>query len=72
MKIDDGKFEGANGLPTTGWEEGKLNRAELTPGEHILTITYREDGASIDKTGITTYLSGPSEFGKEAVNICDR
>ena len=60
VKIDDGKFAAANGLRTTGWEWVKLTNMELKPGAHNLMMTYREDGALIDKIGITTYPFGPS------------
>jgi hypothetical protein len=72
VKIDDGEFVVANGLRTTGWEWVELVNAELTAGEHVLTITYREDGALLDKIGITTYVYGPSGFSDEAVNRSDR
>ena len=55
MKFDDGNFASANGLGTNGWEWVKLNNVQLKPGEHTLTMTYREDGALLDKIGITTY-----------------
>jgi hypothetical protein len=71
VKIDDGEFEAANGLRTTGWDWVQLAVTELAAGEHTLTLTYREDGALIDKIGITTYVYGPTELGAEAINICD-
>lgn len=71
IKIDDQKFVAANGLRTTGWDWIKLIKVDLKAGEHTLTLTYREDGALIDKIGITTYVYGPTELGDEAVNICD-
>ena len=69
VKIDDGEFKAANGLRTTGWDWVQLANTELKAGEHTLTLTYREDGAWIDKIGITTYVYGPTELGAEAVNI---
>ena len=72
IKIDDGKFVIANGLRTTGWDWVKLTRTDLKAGNHTMTLTYREDGASIDKIGITTYIYGPTKLGDEAVNICDK
>lgn len=67
VKIDDGKYASANGLGTNGWEWVKLNSVQLKPGEHKLTMTYREDGALLDKIGITTYPFGPS--GLEEVKV---
>jgi hypothetical protein len=64
VKIDDGSFTQANGLGTKGWEWVKLSSANLKPGEHMLTMTYREDGALLDKIAITTYPFGPSGLEK--------
>jgi hypothetical protein len=69
VKIDDGEFVTANGLRTVGWDWVELVGAELDPGEHTLTIAYREDGAAIDKIGITTYVFGPADLGEDAVNL---
>lgn len=61
LKIDEGKFAMANGLRTSGWEWVKLDAMELKPGKHTLAMTYREDGAAIDKITITTYPFGPGK-----------
>lgn len=71
IKIDDGEFIPANGLRTTGWDWVEMARAYLTQGDHTLTIAYREDGALIDKIGITTYVYGPEGSGKAAGNLCE-
>ncbi len=71
IKVDDGKFETINGLQTNSWEWVKLTKADLTVGDHTFTITYREDGALIDKIGITTYLYGPSALSDETAANCD-
>ncbi len=60
IKVDDGKFEPANGLGTTGWEWVKLGSMILKPGEHTLALAYREDGALLDKIVFTTYPFGPA------------
>jgi enterochelin esterase-like enzyme len=60
IKIDDGPFLPANGLGTRGWEWVKLPSIELKPGEHQLTIAYREDGAALDQIVVTTYPFGPT------------
>lgn len=72
VKIDDGEFVVANGLRTAGWDWVELLNKEMMPGEHTLTVAYREDGALLDKIGITTYVYGPSRMGKEAINLCDK
>ncbi|XOV93731.1 MAG: hypothetical protein ACFHWX_03275 [Bacteroidota bacterium] len=72
VKIDDGEFELANGLVTVGWSWVYIDDMELIPGDHTLTIAYREDGGKLDKIGITTYEFGPAELEeKPALNICD-
>lgn len=63
IKIDDGRFTAANGLGTRGWQWVKLANANLKPGKHTLTITYREDGAAIDKINVTNYVFGPKGLG---------
>lgn len=72
VKIDDGEFVVSNGLRTNGWDWVKLTKADLSAGKHTLSITYREDGALVDKIGITTYLYGPSELESEEANNCDQ
>lgn len=61
IQIDDQDFKAANGLRTTGWDWVKLTKRDLQKGPHTLKLAYREDGARIDKIGITTYPYGPSE-----------
>lgn len=65
LKVDDGAFQAANGLRTTGWDWVQLASAELKSGEHHLTMTYREDGALIDKLCITNYVYGPNDLQGE-------
>jgi hypothetical protein len=81
MKIDDGPFVTVNGLGTVGWQWYPLTKfwsavgqtTELTAGDHTLTITYREDGALLDKICITSYIYGPYELGgpEAAINIIE-
>ena len=60
LKVDDGKYATSNGLGTKGWEWVKLSSVQLSPGEHRLSIAYREDGAMIDKLCVTSYPFGPA------------
>lgn len=71
LKMDDGEFVMINGLVTNGWQWMTLNNYELTAGGHTLTITYREDGAGLDKICISDFSLVPEEKGEEAVNICE-
>ncbi|KAA5538648.1 glycoside hydrolase family 10 [Roseiconus nitratireducens] len=67
LKIDDEDFVAANGLGTNGWQWVKLTAAKLDPGKHTLVIKYRENGALLDKIGITTYPFGAE--GLEAAHV---
>ena len=69
--MDNGDFVMYNGLVTSGWQWVKLDSYNLTAGEHKLTITYREDGAELDKICISNNAVPPSGMGEDAVNLCD-
>jgi len=70
VKINNGLFEMADGLRTTGWQWLKLTSTELTEGENTLTIAFRENGAKLDKINIGNYLYAPSLLGGVAENLC--
>lgn len=63
VQVDDGDFVAANGLGTKGWQWVKLHAFKPTAGKHTLTIKYRENGALLDRIGITTY-----PFGADALD----
>lgn len=69
VKMDDGKFDSFNGLGTSGWSWVKLDNFALKPGEHTLTIGYREDGAKLDKISISNDPFTPEGMGEPAKNI---
>lgn len=71
IKIDEGNYSMVNGLGTSGWQWVNLNSYSLTAGEHTIYITYREDGAKLDKLCISNYSATPVGIGKEAENICE-
>lgn len=54
VQIDNGPFVSANGLTYSQWQWGRLAMASLAPGDHTMTIIYREVGAQLDKILITT------------------
>ena len=54
VKVDNGTFVSANGLTSSTWQWGRMAIADLAPGPHTFTITYREVGARLDKILITT------------------
>jgi hypothetical protein len=71
VKMDNGDFVMCNGLGTSGWQWLKLNSYDLTAGKHILTITYREDGAKLDKLCVSNQTTVPDGMGKPAENLCN-
>lgn len=70
VSMDNGSYSMCNGLATSGWQWLTLNNYVLTAGNHTLTITYREDGAKMDKLCISNYSVAPLEKGDVAENIC--
>ena len=70
VKMDGGTFTMDNGLVTSGWQWLKFNDYNLTAGDHILTIAFREDGAKLDKICITNSGIAPTGMGKDAENLC--
>lgn len=54
LRIDNGAFEVADGLTGTEWQWGRLVSTSLAAGQHTLTITYRQDGAKLDKILVTS------------------
>ena len=72
VKLDDGDFITANGLTTTGWQWVSLTSGSLDSGSHTLTITYREDGAKLDKIVVTNSFSPLSGKGETAGNCGDQ
>ena len=61
VQVDDGPSRSWNGMQhQDGWHwevmhdsEGEVFRFELGPGEHALSLRYREDGSAIDRLLIT-------------------
>ena len=70
LKIDNGAFSLCNSLVTVGWQWKNMNTFTLAKGDHLLTITYREDGAKLDKICISNNSTGPSGKGEIALNNC--
>jgi hypothetical protein len=71
VKVDNASFVMHNGLVTSGWQWVALDSYQLAAGEHVLTITYREDGAKLDKICISDDPYPPLGMGEEAENIAD-
>ncbi len=71
VKMDNGNFAMLNGLITSGWQWVNLNSYTLQKGKHTLAITYREDGAKLDKICIANSSMAPTGIGKEAENVCE-
>lgn len=71
LKLDDGSFTKVDDLGATGWHWLKLTSAEFKTGNHILTISYCEDGAFLDKICISSNQYAPIFKGDTAQNLCD-
>lgn len=70
VKLDNGAFSIFNGLTTTGWEWKKLTSLYLNKGQHKITITYREDGAKLDKISLINGGNPPSGKGEDMPDAC--
>ncbi|WP_116106339.1 T9SS type A sorting domain-containing protein [Lewinella sp. IMCC34191] len=70
VKVDDGDFSVQNGLTTTGWQWERMGSFDLEPGDHELTIAYREDGALLDKIAIQNYPDAPDSTSLVAATLC--
>lgn len=71
-RIDNDDFGYVNSIYADGWEWVTIaSYNDLEAGEHILEMTYREDGAKLDKLCISNYTSAPENLGDDAVNACE-
>jgi hypothetical protein len=71
VTVDDEYFVMCNGLATSGWQWITLNSYNLAAGEHTFRLTYREDGAKLDKLCISNYSVAPKGLGEEAEKQCN-
>ncbi len=69
VTIDNEPFVMCNGLVTSGWQWLVLDSFLLRGGTHTLKLTYREDGAKLDKICISDSPYPPLGMGEEAENI---
>ncbi len=70
ISVNGSEFELYNGLVTSGWEWVQFGNYDLDAGDNLLTIGYREDGATLDKIAISNALFAPTGEGDAALNIC--
>lgn len=70
IKMNEGEFEMYNGLITTGWQWISIDNFNLNTGAHTLAVTYREDGAKLDKIAISNSPFAPTGLGEDAINLC--
>lgn len=75
VRMDGGSwFQWNNIGPNSNWAWEQAQTYNLNPGNHTLTIAYREDGALMDKLYITNTGSTPTGEGSGAENCnatCD-
>jgi len=71
LKVNTGQFKKITSLSTSGWSWKLLTNVALNKGDNLLTISYCEDGALLDKICVSNYILPPVDMGKEALNKCD-
>jgi hypothetical protein len=64
LQIDDGEWHLFNNVLTNGWEWVLLNEYNLEAGNHSLRLTYREDGAYLDKLIISNRFLPLQDLGE--------
>lgn len=70
VKVDNEPYVSAAGLVGTEWQWNRLTSANLAAGQHTLTVTYREDGAKLDKILISTSGSSTITNNETAGTNC--
>ena len=78
VRMDGGSWTNWNSIPATSswqWDDvhdsnngGSVVNYNLSPGNHTLTVAYREDGAQLDKIYVTNSGQTPSGTGSAANN----
>jgi len=71
LKLNNGQFRKIGGLKTTNWSWKLLSNLTLNKGDNLITISFCEDGALLDKICVSNYILPPSGMGSEAINRCD-
>jgi hypothetical protein len=72
IKIDDGKFELADKLRTSGWQWKEMKTYKLKKGKHTISIAFSESGTLLDKLAIKNSRIAPVNLGEEAIKVCVR
>lgn len=70
IKMDDNDFQGIYGIASEGWEWKEFEIFELSAGEHTMTISYREEGAKLDKLCISEFAYPPGALGEPSEEYC--
>ncbi|MCI0550380.1 MAG: T9SS type A sorting domain-containing protein [Anaerolineae bacterium] len=70
IRMDGGSWINWNNIApgSTSWTWDDVQSFNLSSGNHTLTVTYREDGAQLDKVYITNTGNTPSGTGSAATN----
>jgi acetyl esterase/lipase/lysophospholipase L1-like esterase len=71
ISVDNEDYRMYNGLASNGWEWKLLDSFEFDSGEHIISVSYREDGAGLDKLAVSDLQFLPLGEGEAAINLCD-
>ncbi len=70
MSLDDGTYVKLYGFTTNGWEWKQLSQFNLAAGDHNITLSYRKEGAKLDKICISDFRYPPGGMGEEAESLC--
>lgn len=69
IKMDNSSFTMWNGIDAPVWQWHQFGSGfSLAKGTHTLTITYREDGAKLDKLWISNKIADLFDAGSDAHN----
>jgi hypothetical protein len=72
VKFDNGAFERSfNGFAGSDWVWGRLASISLTPGQHTLSIAYRDEGSKFDKILVTTSMASTIISPESAAVNCN-
>jgi hypothetical protein len=70
LKIDN-EIYNTYGNVSEGWEWNKLSGFFLSPGEHTLSIAFRDENFKLDKICISEFYYPPGEIGEIAEFTCE-
>ena len=71
IKMDNGSWAEWDNLNSDSWEWKQFpTRFNLRPGDHTLTLAYRQEGIKLDKIYLAVNTDIPTGIGESAENLC--